>query len=611
MLEKITSPRDLGEIKREDLPALAEEIRAKIIDSVAKNGGHLSANLGAVELTIALHRVFSSPDDTVVFDVGHQSYAHKLLTGRYDRFDTLRQSGSLSGFTNRDESPYDAVTAGHSGPSISVALGIARAKKYRGDETYTVAVAGDGSFTNGMIFEALNNCSGQGLRLIIVLNDNEMLISEAVGGFSRHLSRIRTSERYFAFKCGLKRFFSKIPLVGGALVRGARRVKEAVRRLFLNTNMFEALGIEYLGPVDGNDIFKVISVLEEAKTRDEIVLVHVKTKKGLGYAPAEREPEKYHFTPPFDPETGVETRGGTFSATVSETLCRLGEEDEKIVAVTAAMPGGTGLSEFASLYPDRFFDVGIAEEHAASFCGGLALGGMRPFCAVYSTFAQRIYDQVFHDAALQRAPVTFLFSHAGLVPGDGVTHQGIFDAAIFPSIPTVAVFSPDSREELGRLIAEPCGGGPRIIRYPKGGEFDYPREKFVETAPGVGVFNGGARIMIVTYGRVTAAAYDAADLLSPVLSVGVVRFLRIAPLDRDALLGATAGAETVYFLEEGIERGGFAEAAAAALAESGYRGKVLVHAVDGDFPPHGDLGFLFEKYGFTSDAIARRILAGR
>ena len=612
MLENVNSPADLKALPEADLPVLAEEIREKIIKTVSERGGHLSPNLGSVELSIAVHRVFSAPDDTVIFDVGHQCYAHKILTGRRDEFDTLRAAGSISGFPRRDESEYDAVTAGHSGPSVSEALGVAVSKKLRGDETYTVAISGDGSFTNGMVYEALNNCAAKGLRLIIILNDNEMLISEAVGGFSKHLSRIRTSERYFAFKCGLKKFFSKIPLIGGALVRGARRVKESVKRLFLNTNMFEALGIEYLGPVDGNDVFKVISVLEEAKTRDEVTLVHLKTKKGLGYPFAEAEPDAYHFVPPFDPERGTVGDSGTFCAAVSDALLALGEADDKVVAVTAAMPDGTGTASFGKRFPERFFDVGIAEEHAASFSGGLALGGMKPFCAIYSTFAQRIFDQMLGDSSLQGVPVTFLLSHAGLVPGDGSTHQGIFDVALFSSIPGVTILSPDSRAELSSLIAEPYESkAPRVIRYPKGREADYPRERFQRTGSGLSVFGPDADILIVTYGRVTAQAYDAADLLAPVLRVGVVRFTKIAPLDGCALYDAVRGAKEVFFLEEGIKRGGFAENAAAYLETAGYKGRVSIHAIEDEFPPHGDLDFLFEKYGFTSDAIARRILAGR
>ncbi|MBR3415492.1 MAG: 1-deoxy-D-xylulose-5-phosphate synthase [Clostridia bacterium] len=612
MLENVNSPADLKALPEADLPALAEEIREKIIKTVSQRGGHLSPNLGSVELTLAVHRVFSAPEDTLIFDVGHQCYTHKLITGRRAEFETLREQGSVSGFTSKNESEYDAVTAGHSGPAVSEALGVATSKKLRGDETYTVAISGDGSFTNGMVYEALNNCAAKGLRLIIILNDNGMLISEAVGGFSKHLSRIRTSERYFAFKCGLKKFFSHIPLIGRALVSGARRIKESLKRLFLNTNIFEALGIEYLGPVDGNDVSKVISVLEEAKTRDEVVLVHLKTKKGLGYPPAEAEPDAYHFVPPFDPERGTEKDPATFCAAVSAALLKLGEEDERVVAVTAAMPEGTGTAEFGKRFPERFFDVGIAEEHAASFSSGLALGGMRPFCAVYSTFAQRIFDQVLEDSSLQGLPVTYLLSHAGFVPGDGSTHQGIFDVALFSSVPGVTVLSPDSRGELSELIAElPEKSGPRVIRYPKGREADYPRDRFVKTESGLFVFNPEAEVLIVTYGRVTAQAYDAADLLAPVMRVGVVRFTKIAPLDGGALFEAVRGAKEVFFIEEGIKRGGFAESAAAYLGASGYKGRVVVHAIEDEFPPHGDLDFLLDKYGFTSDAIARRILSGR
>ena len=610
MIEYVTSPEELRKLPKEELPALAEEIREKIIDTVSKNGGHLASNLGTVELTLALHYAFDTPRDTLVFDVGHQCYAHKLITGRGDSFDTLRQAGGLSGFSNRQESEYDTVTAGHSGPSVSAALGIAYSKKLRGDDSYTVAVAGDGSFTNGMIYEALNNCAVRGLRLILVLNDNGMSISDNVGGLSRYLSRVRTSGRYYSFKYRLKKFFLHIPLIGRGLGRGARRIKEAVKRLFLSTNMFESLGLEYLGPVDGNDIKKLMVVLEEAKSREECTIVHVKTKKGLGYPFAEADPGRYHFTPPFDPKEGVSRPGESFTSAVSDILCGMGEKDERICAVTAAMPEGTGLSAFAEKFPDRFFDVGIAEEHAVTFASGLALGGMKPVCAIYSTFAERAYDQLLHDVSMQKLPFTLLVSHAGLVAGDGCSHQGIFDTALFASVPGVNVYEPDSYAELGEMLRRSVDSDSvDVIRYPKGKEADYPREKFVRRGDSVSVFgDGNADVAVVTHGRLTARAAEAAELVAPVCRVKVIRASRLYPVPTDEIVAAVRPSDAVLIADEGILSGGWCEAVTSALTDAGYRGRIAKAAVDGDFPPHGDIDCLMKRYGLDADGLARDLL---
>ncbi len=610
MLERIQSPEDLRELPIDELPPLAEEIRKKILDTVSENGGHLASNLGTVELTLALHYVFDTPRDTIVFDVGHQCYTHKLITGRRDVFGTLRQTGGLSGFSNREESVYDTVTAGHSGPSVSAALGIAHSKKLRGEDSYTVAVAGDGSFTNGMIYEALNNCAERGLKLIVVLNDNGMSISDNVGGLSKYLSRVRTSGRYFSFKYRLKRFFMHVPLIGRHLVRGARRIKEAVKRLFLNTNMFESLGLEYLGPVDGNDIKKLLRVLGEAKTREECTLVHVKTKKGLGYPFSEADPGKYHFTPPFDTGEGVAASGRSFTSAVSDTLCEMGGEDDKICAVTAAMPEGTGLSAFAEKFPDRFFDVGIAEEHAVTFASGLAIGGMKPVCAIYSTFAERAFDQLLHDVSMQKLPFTLLVSHAGFVAGDGCSHQGIFDTALFSAIPSVAIYEPDSYAELDGMIRGSVGSGSiDVIRYPKGREAVYPREKFAKRGDFTFSYGtDGADAVILTHGRLTAHAAGAAEIASADAAVGVVRVSRLFPVPTDEILPLLEGAGSVIIADEGVLSGGWCEIVSSALTEAGYRGKTVSVAVGGEFPPHGDLDSLFKMYGLDADGLAEKAL---
>ncbi|MBQ8523164.1 MAG: 1-deoxy-D-xylulose-5-phosphate synthase [Clostridia bacterium] len=607
MLKDIRSPADIKALSENELSALAGEIREKIISTVSENGGHLASNLGSVELTLALHRVFDCPREKIIFDVGHQCYAHKLITGRFEQFETLRKYGGISGFTNRDESEYDAVTAGHSGSSVSAALGVASAEALKGSDAFTVAVVGDGSFTNGMIYEALNNCSAKKLRLVIVLNDNGMSISENVGALPKYLSRIRTSEGYFSFKVKTKRFFMKIPGIGRHLVSISRKMKNGIRRLLYRDNLFESLGLEYLGPVDGNDIEKLTSVLREAKHRAECTVVHIRTKKGLGYSFAEDDPGRFHSASPFERESGKGAGAGmSFTRAVSETLCTVAENDRRVVAVSAAMTEGVGFDGFADLYPDRYFDVGIAEEHAVAFCGGLSAAGLRPVLALYSTFAQRVYDQLFHDIVLQRVPMTLLLSHAGLVPGDGITHQGLFDVPLFSSIPNLRIFSPDSYSELALLMAD-CIASPNvdIIRYPKGKEAVYDRSAFTRNGDVFSFVPEKAEAVIVTYGRVTAEAYEAAKLSSH--KVGVVRVSRLLPLPIDEILSALGGVPFVYILEEGMRRGGFCERLTAHFTERGYCPKVVIHAVNGEFVPHGDNASLAHRFGFEADEIAARL----
>lgn len=610
MLENIKSPADIKTLSDEELKTLAGEIRAEIVKTVSANGGHLASNLGAVELTLAMHRVFDCPKDKLIFDVGHQCYAHKLITGRYGEFSTLRKFGGISGFTNVDESEYDAVTAGHSGPSISTALGIASTENLKGSDACTVAVVGDGSFTNGMIFEALNNCSGKKLKLIIILNDNGMSISKNVGGLSKYFSRIRVSGWYFNFKCFMKKYIARVPVVGRRTVNFARRIKNGIKRLFLSDNVFECLGLEYLGPVDGNDIEKLTEVLNEAATREECTVVHVRTKKGLGYDMAEKSPWKYHSASPFDIETGESVPAGmSFTAAVSEALCAEAEINEKLCTVTAAMSEGTGLDGFADLYPDRFFDVGIAEEHAVAFCGGLGLAGYHPVCVLYSTFAQRVYDQLFHDIVLQKVPFTFLLSHAGLVPGDGVTHQGLFDVPLFSSIPGVNIYSPDNYAEMRRLLhSSITSGGVNIIRYPKGPEMQYDRNGFSRNGDVFVSMPEDPQGVIVTYGRISSVAVKAAELSK--YKVGVVRVSRLMPLPINEILDSLAGVPFVYILEEGMRRGGFAERLSAHFVERGYSPKTVIHAVNGEFVPHGGQTELFVRFGFTPEEVARRVDAG-
>jgi len=600
MLENIKSPRDLDALADKDIKALTGEIRETIINAVAESGGHLASNLGVVEMTVALHRVFDLPRDTLIFDVGHQCYAHKLLTGRYENFSTLRKFGGVSGFTNKDESEYDFVTAGHSGTALSTALGKARANKLSGSDAYVVAVIGDGSFTNGETFEALDMCASQSdLRLIIVLNDNEMSISKNVGGLSRHFSRVRSSGKYHDFKKSTENFFSKIPL-GRGIVSGLKKTKDFFKRVVVGNTVFDSLGINFLGTVDGSSEQRLEEVFAEAKRRATCCIVHVTTKKGSGYAPAEKKPDVYHSVPPFDKDAGYEPKCSGFSAAFGRALCALAEKDGKICAVSAAMTDGTGLSEFAAKFPERFFDVGIAEEHAATFAAGLALGGMKPVFAVYSTFAQRIFDQLVHDVSLQKAHVVFAVDRAGLVPGDGVTHHGVFDVSMMSCVPDMKIYAPDSYAELCDVLKTALDGdGPYAIRYPKGAEAPYDREKF--TGKNVKVDSTDSRdVVIVTYSRLTANAIKAASMLD---STKVSRLYRVFPIDFDELDEATRGAKLIYVLEEGERAGGVGEKIA---AHDGAR--VFVRAIDG-FVPHGDIASLDALLGFDPESVAEEIKA--
>ncbi|MBO5111032.1 MAG: 1-deoxy-D-xylulose-5-phosphate synthase [Clostridia bacterium] len=607
MLESIRSPRDIDGLSEKELNDLAGELRAVILDTVAKNGGHLASNLGMVEATLALHRTFRAPEDTILFDVSHQAYTHKLLTGRYGRFSTLRAFGGLSGFTTRGESEYDVLTEGHSGSALSAALGLAEANRLTGKNAYAVAVVGDGSLTNGMVYEALNNCDGKDLNLILLINDNEMSISPNVGGLHRYLSHIRVSRGYFSFKRGFERFLSAIPLVGRGLAVFLKRVKDGFKRLFVKNNIFEDLGLIYLGPVDGHDVKKLSMVLEEAKTKHQPCVVHMITKKGMGYSFAEAEPGRYHSIGSFDPLSGAaERKNEDFSARMGEHLCVCAEKDDRICAITAAMCDGTGLTAFARRFPERFYDVGIAEEHAITFAGGLAAGGRKPVVALYSTFAQRVYDQILHDIAIQKLPMVLLLDRAGLVPGDGVTHQGIFDYSLFSSVPGVAVYSPETYEELELTMDLALAEDKlSVIRYPKGNA-PAKREGALWQAEALLEHSANveeAEVVLVTYGRMAAVAERAAALLAEEYSVGWIKAVQVFPTPHEAVEKLTPRAKLVYYLEEGIASGGFAEKMAA--RHSG-KGGAVTHAVEG-FVPHGELADLNRLCAFTPEQVAERV----
>ena len=607
MLEKIKSPSDLKALDNGEIKALAAEIREKIVSVSAQSGGHLASNLGMVEATLALHRVFDCPRDSVVFDVGHQCYAHKLLTGRYEKFDTIRTSGGISGFTNRSESEYDVLTAGHSGSALPCALGLARAKAIRGDRSWTVAVIGDGSFTNGMVYETLNSCTQKDLRLIVVLNDNEMSISKNVGGMPNYFTKLRNSKRYFNFKRILQSVFGAIPFIGHGIVMGCYHIKEFFKRLLLHTNFFENMGLYYMGPVDGNDEKKMELLLREAKTKNGCSLIHMMTVKGKGYEPAEKRPDMYHFAGNFDPVTGkFPTQESTFSSVFGSYLCAKAADDASICAVTAAMADGTGLSAFARIFPKRFFDVGIAEECAATMCGGLAIGGSTPVLALYSTFMQRAYDQLLEDVVLQNVHAVLAVDRAGLVGGDGVTHQGVYDVALLAQMPGVTLWSPETYGEL-KYCFDKClaGKGLCALRYPKGAQREYDRSGFRSVGEGIEVLGGeDCDAAILTYGRITSEAVRARELLSGEYRVKAVKLVKLLPLDADAVLDICA-ASRVLVLEEGSRSGGIGEAVAAAAARRDGV-KVKVCAVDG-FLTHADVPALEKQCGLDAASAASAV----
>ncbi len=563
-LNQINSPEDVRRLDTEQLPVLADEIRDFLVHSVEKTGGHLASNLGVVELSIALHRVFSTPHDHIIFDVGHQSYVHKLLTGRRDRFDTLRRGGGLSGFTKRAESEHDCFGAGHSSTSFSAAIGLAQADALNGSNAYTVAVVGDGAFTGGMIHEALNNCDSR-LRLVVIINENEMSISPNIGHFAESLSKLRSGERYFLTKQATVKVLHAIPLVGKYICNGLKKVKRFLKNLLYGSNYFEKMGLYYLGPVDGNDLEAVENILRLAREQKDSVIIHLKTKKGCGYAPAEQMPDRYHSCSPL----GEATRADSFSACFGDKLTQLAETDPHICAITAAMCDGTGLDGFRTAHPTRFFDVGIAEAHAVTFAAGLAAGGKRPVAAIYSTFLQRAYDNIIHDVALQDLPVCFCIDRAGLNPSDGPTHHGIFDVAFLSGIPRMTVYTPATYGALEQAMEVALtSSSPSAIRYPRGGEDPEVVAAFYGTEkagpPGIRCnFEKGAPLdgVVITHGRMASEALKAAALwkesgrrLGIVLAEVIKPYDRLAQLIREALEGISC---PVVTLEEEIRAGGF------------------------------------------------------
>ncbi len=565
-LGRVNSPEELKKLESSEIEPLCKEIRSCIIDTTERNGGHLASNLGVVELTVAIHRVFDCPRDHIIFDVGHQSYTHKLLTGRYESFDMLRKSWGLSGFTNRNESEYDCFGAGHSSTSLSAALGFAESDRLSRSDSYTVAVLGDGAFTGGMIHEALNNCNKEINKLIIILNENEMSISKNIGRFASSLAKLREKSGYFRAKRFTISFIKKIPLVGKGIFRIGRGLKKAVKNVLYGSNYFEDMGLYYLGPADGNDYDSVEALLKVAKSSGENVLVHLKTQKGKGYEPAESDPGKYHGVQPSE-KTKSEN---SFSEIFGQALCSMAETDDKICAITAAMSSGTGLDFFAKKYKDRFFDVGIAEEHAATFAAGLSANGYKPVFAVYSTFLQRSYDQMIHDVALQELPVVFCIDRAGFNNADGATHHGIFDVAFISQIPNFKIYTPASYDRLQVSLREALSStSPSAIRYPSGAEDKLITDVFYSDGYDEKISirrdflcSDKPKILIVTHGRIAAEAIKAKRSLGELSKdVGIVLCEYIAPYaalaDEIGALINEVSPDGVIFLEEEIKNGGF------------------------------------------------------
>jgi len=597
ILETINSPDDLKILPASRLPEVAEELRRVIIETCASNGGHLAPCLGVVELTIALHRVFSTPTDKIIWDVGHQTYAHKILTGRRDRFDTLRTLNGISGFPKRAESPHDAFDAGHSSTSISAATGFAAARDLDGRSNKVLAVIGDGSMTGGIAYEGMNHAGHLDKDLIVILNDNEMSIAENVGALSNFLSRTSSSEFVHRFKKDVESFLKRIE-VGKGVLHVARKIEDSFKGFFTPGMLFEAFGLNYIGPIDGHDLPMLLETLENVKKLNDAVLIHVLTKKGKGYKPAEDNPSLFHGVGPFDIKTGkvLKGKGGaaSYTAIFGSALCKLAAEDERITAITAAMPDGTGLTAFAKEFPGRFFDVGIAEQHGVTFAAGLAAEGLRPVFAVYSTFLQRAYDQVFHDVCLQNLPVTFAIDRGGVVGSDGPTHHGTFDISYLRHLPNITMMAPKDENELQHMLVTAINlGKPAVIRYPRGNGYGVPLDQTFKSLP-IGkaeVLREGSDGVILALGNMVVPSVEAAEEIGRKhgLQITVVNARFVKPLDAELILELATKYGTLITVEENVLQGGFGTAVLELLEEHGLAGiRVLRLGYPDSYIPQGE-----------------------
>ncbi len=609
LLSKIKGPSDVKLLNEKDLDPLCAEIREKLIETVSSNGGHLASNLGTVELTVALHRSFNLPDDKIVWDVSHQAYTHKLLTGRFDNFNSLRTENGISGFTRPDESVYDVSYEGHAGTSVSRAAGINASNIIKGSKNYSIAVIGDGSFGNGMVYEALNDAGSMGGRLIVILNDNEMSISESVGAMARRLAVVRSKPEYYRFKAGTEKALNHIPVIGKPLAKFIFRLKSTIKSLIYKSSFFEDLGFRYIGPVDGHDISTLCSAIESAKMVDQPVLIHINTVKGKGYDLAEKTPEMYHGVSEFNINKGTSNLDKkNYSDEFGRILTEFASKDKRICAVTAAMSIGTGLTSFFENYPERSHDAGIAEEHALTYCSGLAANGMIPVFAVYSTFLQRCCDQIIHDGALQKKKMIIGIDRAGFVGQDGETHQGIFDVSLLNGIPNVTVYSPSTYEEVSSSMYKALYKDENLvcIRYPRGSMPDFAEN--LSTGEDYDLIGESVYdTVFVTYGKEFFEVMKAvSELTKNGHNLNILKLNKIIPLNLNAVL-SVINTRNIYFFEEGVKGGGIGEKFASLLIENGYRGSYHHIAVNDEFVPHSTVSRQYERYKLDSESIISMI----
>jgi len=613
MLEKIQKPNDIKKIPADQLPALAEEIREFIIESLSKTGGHLASNLGVVELTIAMHRVFDLPKDKLIWDVGHQSYTHKILTGRKDGFETLRREGGISGFPKRSESDCDVFDTGHSSTSISAGVGYVRARELKKENYSVVSIIGDGALTGGMAYEALNNAARLKSNFIIVLNDNEMSITENVGGMSSYLSGLRTASAYTDFKMDVTKALNRIPGIGPGMVDAMRKTKSSIKQIIIPGMLFEDMGLTYLGPVDGHNIPQLIKTFQEAKRFEGPILVHVLTQKGRGYEPAMRHPARFHGAGPFDVKTGlpVGKSNPTYTDVFSTVMRKMGDRRKDVAAVTAAMMTGVGLKRFSNMFPDRCFDVGIAEEHAVTFAAALSLGGITPVVAIYSSFLQRAYDQIMHDVCMQNLHVVFAIDRAGLVGYDGETHHGIFDLSYLGSMPNMTILAPKNLWELSDMIKFAVDyDGPIAVRYPRGEAYTGLKEFRAPICLGKSeVIHEGSRVALLAVGSMVKMAEEVQKQLKERMDMdaALVNARFVKPIDEELLRSFADTYELVVTLEENVKDGGFGERVLAFAEEEDLPFGVEIIALPDRFIPHGSVLYQMKQVGFTPEDICGRI----
>lgn len=614
LLDKINEVNDIKKLNKEEFGELAQEIRDFLVEKISVSGGHLASNLGVVELTMALHLSFNLPEDKIVWDVGHQSYTHKILTGRKAGFDELRKFGGMSGFPKTKESDCDCFNTGHSSTSISAGLGLAKARDYLGKDHYVISVIGDGALTGGMAYEALNNAARMETNFIIVLNDNNMSISENVGGMSRYLNGIRTSSAYIGLRDGIYNSLNNIPVYGEKMISGIRKTKNGLKQFVVPGMLFENMGITYLGPVDGHDLDQMLKVFQEAKRLKKAVLVHVVTQKGRGYAPAERHPSRFHGAEPFDVGTGLPLHRkakASYTDIFSTVMRKMGDRDDRLVAITAAMPDGTGLKRFRNMFPDRFYDVGIAEEHAVTFAAGLAAEGMKPVVAVYSSFLQRAYDQIIHDVCIQNLPVVFAVDRAGLVGSDGETHQGIFDVSYLSTIPNMSVMAPKNKWELSDMLKFAIDfDRPIAVRYPRGEAYDGLEEFRAPIVYGKSeILYDESEIALIAFGSMVKTAEKVRKGLKECgyqCSLINARFAK--PLDTDMLKTAAGEHRLLVTLEENVENGGFGEHVLRFLSENHLNTRVLICAIPDEYVEHGNVDILKREVCIDEESILRKII---